>query len=128
MSQADLSTLLSDILLRQERLEQQNRSLLEELQSIKTDLRAKLVQAGEGWLDTRPAAAALELSGIRGVRQLRELLYRGVFNQERGEIRNTGTEARPNWQYNIPRCKDAIAHFYALPEPQRDAQFPKRVA
>lgn len=123
----DLATLTAEILLSLKQLEAQNRNLMEELQAVKEELRSRLVDAGEGWLDTRPAAAALTSAGVRGVSHLRELLYRGVFSVG-SEIRNTGTDSKPNWQFNIPRCQSAIAYFYSLPVEQRLVQFPLRSA
>lgn len=124
----DLQTILAEVLLRQTQLEQQNRDLMTELQTIKSELRGKIVAAGEGWLDTRPAATALQNVGVRSVKQLRELLYRGVFSIESGEIRNTGSNKKPNWQFNIPKCQKAVNYFYSLPEYQRDVEFPRKVA
>lgn len=116
----DLTVILSEVLLRLAQLEAQNKELLKAVKQS--------TPSTDEWLDTAAAATALKPSGIRSLTHLRELLYRGVFSAENGEIRNTGTAAKATWQFHVPSCQKAIAYYYSLPEYQRNAQFKKRVA
>lgn len=122
-----LEIMTAEILLSLKQLEQQNKTLMQEVATLREELRRRLTTTEE-WLDTSKAAQALQGVGVRSISHLRELLYRGVLSVESGEIRNTGTARKPNWQFNIPKCAEAVSYFYSLSEGTRDELYPRRAA
>lgn len=88
--------------------------LLAEVDELKAQVKGH-PGIGEGWMRSAEAAIALRAEGILNDRHLRKLLKAGVFSTQKGEIRNVSTGNRPTWEYNIPKCRAALAkHFKAI--------------
>ncbi|HEY9699689.1 MAG TPA: hypothetical protein V6D10_20680 [Trichocoleus sp.] len=66
----------------------------------------------EEWAIGSAAWSAFKAEGVRSASHLKRLRQEGVFSEGRGEIRNVSSGQRPTWEYNIPRCKVALKHYF----------------
>lgn len=61
-----------------------------------------------GWASPTDAAIALKPDGVMSVSHLRDLRLRGAFSESRKEIRKAGRR----WEYNIEKCRPALASYF----------------
>lgn len=61
------------------------------------------------WLVGSEAAIELRSCGVRSAGHLRRLRTEGVF--VKGEARNVSTGERPTWEYDVPKCREAIERY-----------------
>jgi hypothetical protein len=66
----------------------------------------------EQWAIGSEAWQHLRASGIRSPNHLKRLRQEGVFSELKGEIRNVSQGDRPTWEYNIPKCHDALKRYF----------------
>ena len=87
--------------------------LVTEVKQLRAEVAGKVKT--DGWMYVADAAIALKSEGVRNAQHLRKLRLSGVLSESRGEVRNVSEANQPCWQYNIPKCKKAIAkHFKAI--------------
>jgi hypothetical protein len=88
---------------------------MEELRTEIKELRSLLspTTAAEGWMFAKEATAALKSDGLRSIHHLQRIRLDGGFSEQRGEIRNVSKGLdRPTWQYNIPKCRQALNKYF----------------
>jgi hypothetical protein len=67
----------------------------------------------EGWMGAKESAKALKNEGVISHHKLQRLRLDGAFSEQRGEIRNISHgEGRPTWEYNIPKCRQALQRYF----------------
>jgi hypothetical protein len=117
--------LLAQMALDLNHLRQSFAELHQEVRDIKRRLPALLTDAAAGWLDTKPAAAALHSDGIRSPKQLKRLLDRGVLVCDGAQVRDASeTPGRSTYQFNIPACRPVLAAYFALSSEEREKRYP----
>jgi hypothetical protein len=104
MSPEQSHQMIAEILLTVQRLES-------EVQSLKSRLEGHPGIA-DGWLRSKKAAIALKSEGVLDDKHLRKLLRAGVFSASKNEIRNRSEGNRPTWEFNIPKCRDALRRYF----------------
>jgi hypothetical protein len=68
--------------------------------------------AADQWEPGTIAWQKLKAVGVQSANHLKQLRLDGVITWERGEIRNVSRGDRPTWQYNIPKCQQAIQSYF----------------
>ncbi len=66
----------------------------------------------EQWAIGSEAWQHLKASGIRSPNHLKRLRQEGIFSELKGEIRNVSAGDRPTWEYNIPKCHEALKRYF----------------
>lgn len=91
-------------------------ALLLEVKQLRAEIKSLLQQPThapvEQWAIGSEAWQHLKASGIRSVNHLKRLRQEGVFSEWKGEIRNVSAGDRPTWEYNIPKCRDALKSYF----------------
>lgn len=81
--------------------------ILLDIKEIKAKLNAQSVPS-EDWQPVSVSAAKLNRSPSR----LKQLRKDGILTEAGGQIRNVSQGDRPTWEYNIPKCQQAIAQYF----------------
>lgn len=104
MSPEDNHKMVAEILLSVKCLESEVRSLKAKLDGHPA--------IADGWMRTKEAAIALKSEGVLNDRHLRKLVKAKVFSASKNEIRNRSEGNRNTWEFNIPKCRDALRRHF----------------
>lgn len=100
----DAEKLLAEALLELKRVSSEVRSLRDLIQGNPS--------LAEGWADPASAWQALRSEGVKSQKHLQKLWLAGAFSELKGEIRNVSRGDRPTWEYNVPKCRKALASYF----------------
>lgn len=108
----DINKLVAETYLQVQRLLDGNERLTAEIALLRLQIEGKLSKT-EGWMASTKAASALQDEGVKSSKHLRRLRLDGAFSEDKGEIRNVSQGNRPTWEYNVPKCRKALQHYFS---------------